>query len=76
MGIDKESLKELESMDPDELVDVLGVSSEQIIRAFPGRAYDYIRDSFGYPEDNDGEEAIEMIRRLQDEGFAFPDEGE
>lgn len=76
MTIDKEHLKELESFDPDDLVEILGISSEQLLRAFPGHAYDYVRDNFGVPdnEEYDHPDLLESIARLGDEPYEPPPE--
>jgi len=77
MSINNEMMKELESFEPDELVTILGISSEQIIRAFPGHAYDYIRDNFvsDYNEDWSDEDGIETLETYQDELPGLFDEG-
>lgn len=57
----REAVLELESSDPDDLVRMLGLSSEQIIRAFPGHAYDYIQTNFegyGDEEEEEGEPSL------------------
>lgn len=76
MSINKEHLKELESFDPDDLVGILGISSEQLLRAFPGHAYDYIRDNFGIPKnEDDGQlDLFADIERHVDEPYEPPEE--
>lgn len=80
MGINKDMVKELESSDPEELVSLLGLTSDQIIRAFPGHAYDYIQDNFytgtePLEVDDDREyEAFDLLEHLQDEGYSVLDE--
>lgn len=71
---------ELEALDPEDLVSVLGLSSEQIIRAFPGHVYDYATVKFDYPEwalsrdDLDEEHvALETLEDLENEGFSILD---
>jgi hypothetical protein len=57
---------------------MLGITSEQIVRAFPGHAYDYIRDNFNTSSsedyDDDAESEIGIIERLRDEGYTILDE--
>jgi YHS domain-containing protein len=39
--IDKEWLDRFEAMDPDYVVDVLEITTEELICAFPGKTYDF-----------------------------------
>lgn len=63
----KEMIKDLESSDPEDLVGMLGLTPEQILRAFPGHVYDYIRDNV--PIDN--EKSFEELERLRHEGISI-----
>ena len=73
MEINKDLMKELEAAEPDELVALLGITTDQIIRAFPGHAYDYIRDNFTLETDDTEEEALSELERLRDEGYTVLD---
>jgi len=39
--INKEWLRKLEAMDPDYVTDVLEITTEELISAFPGKVYDF-----------------------------------
>lgn len=75
MAINQDAIKELESADPDELVSMLGITSEQLIRAFPGHTFDYINENFStedgsllYENESDFYEEME---RLVNEEFSI-----
>lgn len=76
--IDRELVLELEASDPEDLVRVLGLSSEQILRAFPGHAYDYIRENFTdgsqEAEDEGDFDGYRELERLLDGASVFETE--
>ena len=45
--IDREWLNKFEQMDPDYVVDVLEISTEELISAFPGKTYDFYLEEQG-----------------------------
>lgn len=48
----KYHLENLEVMDPDYVVDVLDISSQELLDKFPEKAKAFIEDEFGEEEDN------------------------
>lgn len=73
MTIDREKIMELEALDPEDLVSVLGLSSEQIIRAFPGHVYDYATVKFDYEDYDEESVALETLEDLETSGFSILD---
>lgn len=69
--VDHDKMKDLEALDPGELVEVLGLSTESILRAFPGHVFDYVCVE-GVEEEDVEIDINEEIRRLfEDEGYSI-----
>lgn len=73
--VSNEAIKELESFDPSELVEVLEISSDRIISAFYEDAQEYVKQNFSMMREDDGEE--EEISDLDGfiEAFVFDETG-
>lgn len=66
--IDQEKIKDLESLEPGEVVEELGIRTDDILRAFPGHVFDY--SCILTVDDPDDQGAEEEIEQLKAQGYS------
>lgn len=71
----REAILELESMDPDELVVLLGITPEEILRTFRWKTLDYIENNYDvHLVSEDIEyyaEGVDTIRGFEERGYSI-----